>query len=747
MDLKWQVAMLSMWVKQFYKKTGRKLEFNGKEPVGFDKTKVECFNCHRKGHFARDCRSTRNSGNRSRDAGNAGYRGRDNDKSSAKEEDEKALVVQAGLGTYDWSYQVKDEATDFALMDFTSNPLSSSSLNYKKKVIETMFDNCSSGEENSLANDRLDDSIYKFKISETTTSLTIDEKDAHETSIACVEKPNNDKSSAPLIQDWDTDSDNDRPEHIPSKIDFVKADGMAKKSVLLNHVGKETGHKECRPVWNNIQRINHKNKFAPIAAFTRFGRIPVSAAKPKVAASTSASKPVNTTGPKQSVNLSKSRSTFHKSHSPIIRSFYNATTHSRRNSTERVNTAGLKAVSVVKGNRVTTVKISAGCVWRPRVNDIDHISKDNRWICIRVDYVDPQGRLNSGEGSCSGPGRQETMRAVMAQIRSKGALIQSIDLPLSTGYIVGSGEDRMEHDIELMDPVPQTPHDLPLSGGHTPGSDEGSMTLKELTDLCATLLQKVFDLENVKTAQAKKIVSLKKRITKLEQCQSTAKTVSTARPDISAARLEESTAERKSPPTTTTLFDDEDVTIADTLVGSEEDEKRIGRIKKRAVDSNEEHRKRLKVVPGDDKAIDYETLDVKSLIVDCESQVLGTNEVGDIHVYKLTRLDGSYRHFLTFSRMLKVLDRQDVLDLHKINYEKRNQQDWKLLSWKLYKTCGVHTLMLDDSSVSINMFIEKRYPLTKEILKKMPSSRLEAETENTLALDLIKFIKLQIEEK
>nr|GEU45140.1 hypothetical protein [Tanacetum cinerariifolium] len=108
----------------------------------------------------------------------------------------------------------------------------------------------------------------------------------------------------------------------------------------------------------------------------------------------------------------------------------------------------------------------------------------------------------------------------MAQIRSEGALIQSIDPPLSTGYTVGNGEDRMEHDIELTDLVPQTHHDSPLLGGHPPRSDEGSMTLKELTDLCTTLLQKVLDLENVKTAQAKKIASLKKRITKLEQRQS-----------------------------------------------------------------------------------------------------------------------------------------------------------------------------------------------------------------------------------
>nr|GFD53185.1 hypothetical protein [Tanacetum cinerariifolium] len=45
-------------------------------------------------------------------------------------------------------------------------------------------------------------------------------------------------------------------------------------------------------------------------------------------------------------------------------------------------------------------------------------------------------------------------------------------------------------------------------------------TLKELTDLCITLLQKVLDLENVKTDQAKEIASLKKRVTKLEQTQS-----------------------------------------------------------------------------------------------------------------------------------------------------------------------------------------------------------------------------------
>nr|GEY00971.1 ribonuclease H-like domain-containing protein [Tanacetum cinerariifolium] len=68
----------------------------------------------------RDCRSVRNSGKRSRDAGNVGYKGRNNGKMPANEEDDNALVVQDGIGTYDWSYQVEEEATDFDLMAFTS---------------------------------------------------------------------------------------------------------------------------------------------------------------------------------------------------------------------------------------------------------------------------------------------------------------------------------------------------------------------------------------------------------------------------------------------------------------------------------------------------------------------------------------------------------------------------------------------------------------------------------------------------
>ncbi|GKB93005.1 ribonuclease H-like domain-containing protein, partial [Tanacetum coccineum] len=95
-DIKWQVAMLTMRFKRFIKKTGRKMDLNDKETVGFDRTKVECYNCHRRCHFARECRAPKNLGNRNR---NSPRRNAPVDTSTTN-----ALVVQNGIGGYDWSF-------------------------------------------------------------------------------------------------------------------------------------------------------------------------------------------------------------------------------------------------------------------------------------------------------------------------------------------------------------------------------------------------------------------------------------------------------------------------------------------------------------------------------------------------------------------------------------------------------------------------------------------------------------------
>ncbi|GJW74302.1 ribonuclease H-like domain-containing protein [Tanacetum coccineum] len=119
MDLKWQVAMISMRMKKFYKKTRRKLQFDAKEPVGFDKTKVECYNCHKTGHFARECRTKGNQDSRRRDAWNSRNKDKENGRRSGKQEDSKALVTIDGEGV-DWTSHSEEEE-DYALMACNSS--------------------------------------------------------------------------------------------------------------------------------------------------------------------------------------------------------------------------------------------------------------------------------------------------------------------------------------------------------------------------------------------------------------------------------------------------------------------------------------------------------------------------------------------------------------------------------------------------------------------------------------------------
>ncbi|GJZ26770.1 hypothetical protein Tco_0571023 [Tanacetum coccineum] len=65
-DLRWQMAMLTMRARRFLKNTGRKVTINGNETIRFDKSKVECYNRHKRGYFAMECRASRNQDNMNR---------------------------------------------------------------------------------------------------------------------------------------------------------------------------------------------------------------------------------------------------------------------------------------------------------------------------------------------------------------------------------------------------------------------------------------------------------------------------------------------------------------------------------------------------------------------------------------------------------------------------------------------------------------------------------------------------------
>ncbi|GJR73913.1 putative ribonuclease H-like domain-containing protein [Tanacetum coccineum] len=107
LDLRWQMTMLTIRARRFLKNTGRKLTINGNESVGFDKSKVECYNCHKKGHFAKECRAPRNQD----------YKNKESTRRTVPVETSTstALVSCDGLGGYDWSDQA-EEGPNYALM-------------------------------------------------------------------------------------------------------------------------------------------------------------------------------------------------------------------------------------------------------------------------------------------------------------------------------------------------------------------------------------------------------------------------------------------------------------------------------------------------------------------------------------------------------------------------------------------------------------------------------------------------------
>nr|GEV72620.1 hypothetical protein [Tanacetum cinerariifolium] len=93
MDLRWQMAMLNIRARRFLKKTRRKLTINENETTSFDKSNVECCNCCKRGHFAMECRASRNQDNKHKESSRRSV--------PVETSTFTALVSCDGLGGYD----------------------------------------------------------------------------------------------------------------------------------------------------------------------------------------------------------------------------------------------------------------------------------------------------------------------------------------------------------------------------------------------------------------------------------------------------------------------------------------------------------------------------------------------------------------------------------------------------------------------------------------------------------------------
>ncbi|GJZ49957.1 hypothetical protein Tco_0604147 [Tanacetum coccineum] len=195
--------------------------------------------------------------------------------------------------------------------------------------------------------------------------------------------------------------------------------------------------------------------------------------------------------------------------------------------------------------------------------------------------------------------------------------------------------------------------------------------------------------------------------------------------------------------------------------------------KKQKVDDDKETtelKSLMEVIPDEEEvALDAIPLAVKSpSIVDWK-----IHKEGKKSYYQIIRADGSSKMYLVFSHMLKSFDREDLETLYKLVKAKygstrpvedldlvlygdlktmfephvednvwKNQSDYRVLDWKLYDSCGVHSLR--KQNVHIHMLVEKRYPLTAPTITDMLNKKLQCDHLSEMAYQLLKLLTKQL---
>ncbi|GKD56356.1 retrotransposon protein, putative, unclassified [Tanacetum coccineum] len=141
----------------------------------------------------------------------------------------------------------------------------------------------------------------------------------------------------------------------------------------------------------------------------------------------------------------------------------------------------------------------------------------------------------------------------------------------------------------------------------------------------------------------------------------------------------------------------------------------------------------MKIVSDEEEiAIDVIHLATKPLsIVDWK-----IHKEGKKNYYQIIRADGSSKVYFVFSHMLKSFDMEDFETL-----VWKNQQDYRVLDWKLYDFCRVQFLRMQH--IHIYMLVEKRYPLTLATITDMLNKKLQCDHLSKMAYQLLKLLTKQ----
>nr|GEV23861.1 ribonuclease H-like domain-containing protein [Tanacetum cinerariifolium] len=363
-DLKWQMAMLTMRARMFLQKTERNLCANRTAAIGFDMSKFECYNCHRRCHFSRDCRSPRDNRN--------------------KDTPRRTVPVEAD-----------EEHTNYALMAYASS-CSSSSPRSDNEVAP-----CSKACSKAYATlqshyDILTVDFRKSQIDvlsyKTVTNWVNIESSSH--------KPSKDMSKtlspdAPIIEDWISDSKDEfeiesvpkqkepsfvltskhvktprasvKPVKNPKQAQNLRTDNQKSRchknswNMKACFIGKSLYHliKDCdyyekemvqKPVWNHAMRVNHQTSARMAHPHSNRNVVPTAVLTRSGLVSLNVFRLVSTVVPQTTVKSPRPvKHVVNKAHSPIRRPINHRPTTKNSNFNQKVTTVKANKIQVSHG--------------------------------------------------------------------------------------------------------------------------------------------------------------------------------------------------------------------------------------------------------------------------------------------------------------------------------------------------------------------------------------------------------------
>nr|GEU38629.1 hypothetical protein [Tanacetum cinerariifolium] len=294
-------------------------------------------------------------------------------------------------------------------------------------------------------------------------------------------------------------------------------------------------------------------------------------------------------------------------------------------------------------------------------------------------------------------------------------------------------------------------NDSLLARGNTLQSDEDRLKLNELMALCTNLQNRVLDLDKIKTTQFNEIASLKRRVKKLEKRNRlrTHKLKRLYKVGLSA-RVESSGDEQSL---------GEDASKQKRRIDSIDVDKDITLAK---IDDDHQLAERLQVQEQEEFSDAEKATLFQQLLEKRRKHFAKIHKERKKGYYQIVRADKKSQMYMIFSQMLKRFDREDLEDLYKLVKSRygstrpvesmdyllwsdmktmfephvedevwKMQQGYKVLEWKLYDSCEVHSLMMQ--SMKIYMLVEKKYPLTPPTLSMMLEKKLQINYESEMA--------------